>query len=613
MVAITSSWVTVQAVPEAGVPVPANAAVSHRKVVPYRNSARAPRFRQLTRAFSRLAGRWVRRLVAWSMAAPPLEGRIVGGRLGLNPAASRPRGGGGWFAHVGMIARMTGLGRGRPGRRAACSARMGLMISRSIRYLAARSRSTRPTSASSSSSARAGTGSASGRPVAVQGATSTWGLRRMRLTLPEVASVWTSSRPSSWTNQTGVATPLRSRLKLVMLRYLPPNTGGGTVVCWWRSGWSRNAISLIVPASVFFSGLRARLAPTGWRWWRRRSHRIRDLLPGDGGEESRHHGSEAVGFRQEGVMAGVLEDLQAAVLEGGGDRRIVEPRRLGVVAAPTNQRRSADLAEAGPQVDVADAGLPAGPRWRRPPLVARLDLDRRDQAGVHQGSIQVELLEPLEPTQIGPPDRQRGGQQDEAPTPGVGERPAPGHASGPAGGPPAAIDRSHQDQAADHPGGGQGQRQLAQGGLAVADHIHRRPHSGDLERLPAAGQHFRQPKPRWAGGGERARWVEADDPPAQPDQQLCQWAVGLGGAHHPLGVGDEQQRRARAEVIDGQAVRHVGRGGPPGMGRVSRCAPDCRSPPPLPGAHGSPVRRMPPGLPLSPGGRRRPMGEPPAR
>jgi hypothetical protein len=112
------------------------------------------------------------------------------------------------------------------------------------------------------------------------GATTTCGWRRMRLTLPEVASVWTSSRPASWTNQTGVATPLWSRLKLVMLRYLPLNTGGSTAVCWWRSGCSRNASSLIVPASVSFSGLRARLAPAGRRWWRRRSRRIWDLFTG---------------------------------------------------------------------------------------------------------------------------------------------------------------------------------------------------------------------------------------------------------------------------------------------------------------------------------------------
>ena len=106
----------------------------------------------------------------------------------------------------------------------------------------------------------------------------------------------------------------------------------------------------------------------------------------------------------------------------------------------------------------------------------------------------------------------------------------------------------------------------------------RRPHPGDLQRLLAAGQHFRQPKPRWAGGGERARRVEADDPPAQPHQQLRQWTAGLGAAHHPLGVGHEQQRRARAEVVDGQAVTLVGRDDPPVMGRVSRCVPDCRSP-----------------------------------
>jgi hypothetical protein len=45
--------------------------------------------------------------------------------------------------------------------------------------------------------------------------------RRIRLTLYESASVSTSRRPSSPANQTGVATPLPSRLKLVRLRYLP--------------------------------------------------------------------------------------------------------------------------------------------------------------------------------------------------------------------------------------------------------------------------------------------------------------------------------------------------------------------------------------------------------
>src|SRR5215211_337436 len=280
---------------------------------------------------------------------------------------------------------MTGLGRGRPRRRAAWAARMGLMTTRSMRYLAAMSRSTRPTSASPSSSARAGTGSASSRPVAVQGATSTWGLRRMRLTLPEVASVWISSRPASWTNQTGVS-----------------------MAAWcWRSGWSRNAISLIVPSSMVFLGLRARLAPGGRRWWRRRSRCFRDLpcRPSDGGEEGRHDGGEAVGLLDEGVVAGALEDLQAAGREGGGDLGVVGPGGLGVVAAHTDQGRDADFPQAGSQVDPADAGLPAGPPRRRPQLVARLDLDRWGQVAVDEGGLGEQLLEPLEPTQVAPPDR----------------------------------------------------------------------------------------------------------------------------------------------------------------------------------------------------------------
>jgi hypothetical protein len=43
----------------------------------------------------------------------------------------------------------------------------------------------------------------------------------MRRTLYELASVSTSRRPPSCTNQTGVAFPVPSRRKLVMLRYLP--------------------------------------------------------------------------------------------------------------------------------------------------------------------------------------------------------------------------------------------------------------------------------------------------------------------------------------------------------------------------------------------------------
>src|ERR1035438_4293056 len=45
----------------------------------------------------------------------------------------------------------------------------------------------------------------------------------MRLTLPEATPVWTSSLSSFCTNHTGVATPVPSRLYVVMLRYLPRN------------------------------------------------------------------------------------------------------------------------------------------------------------------------------------------------------------------------------------------------------------------------------------------------------------------------------------------------------------------------------------------------------
>src|SRR5512132_4541637 len=130
---------------------------------------------------------------------------------------------------------------------------MGLMTSRSTRYLRAISWAARQRSASESDSAQAGTGVPRSRPVAVQGAIVTRGSRRMRRTLWELASVSTSSRPSASTNQTGVATPVPSRRKLVRLRYLPGNAG--VAVPGWPCGvgrlWTVSGIvitSMLVPA-----------------------------------------------------------------------------------------------------------------------------------------------------------------------------------------------------------------------------------------------------------------------------------------------------------------------------------------------------------------------------
>src|SRR5689334_23901916 len=58
-------------------------------------------------------------------------------------------------------------------------------------------------------------------PRASQRAIRTWLSRRIRLTLYESASVSATRRPLSHANQTGVATPVPSGLKLVRLRYLP--------------------------------------------------------------------------------------------------------------------------------------------------------------------------------------------------------------------------------------------------------------------------------------------------------------------------------------------------------------------------------------------------------
>jgi hypothetical protein len=54
-------------------------------------------------------------------------------------------------------------------------------------------------------------------PRKLQGAMQTCGSCRMRLTFPESASVNTSNEPFSPTHQTGVATAVPSRLKVVTL------------------------------------------------------------------------------------------------------------------------------------------------------------------------------------------------------------------------------------------------------------------------------------------------------------------------------------------------------------------------------------------------------------
>src|SRR6516162_4175811 len=74
--------------------------------------------------------------------------------------------------------------------------------------------------------ARAGTRELRNRPLAVHSATVTEAFRRIRRALYESASVTTRTLPASATNQTGVATPVPSRLKVVRLRYLPLNCGG---------------------------------------------------------------------------------------------------------------------------------------------------------------------------------------------------------------------------------------------------------------------------------------------------------------------------------------------------------------------------------------------------
>src|SRR5512132_2254757 len=136
---------------------------------------------------------------------------------------------------------------------------MGLMTSRSTRYLRAISWSTRQIWATGSSSAHAATGVPRSRPVAVQGAMVTRGSRRMRRTLWELASVSTSGRPSASTNQTGVATPVPSRRKLVRLRYLPGNAG--VAVPGWPCGVGRlRTVSGIVITSMLVPAM-SRLGP----------------------------------------------------------------------------------------------------------------------------------------------------------------------------------------------------------------------------------------------------------------------------------------------------------------------------------------------------------------
>jgi hypothetical protein len=99
-----------------------------------------------------------------------------------------------------------------------------------------RSSRTRSKSAVSvSTSACAGTGSRRSLPQGRHDATRTCGLRRTRRISAEPRSVKANSRLSSDTNHTGVATPVPSRLKLVILSYRPAKTasksaGRSTVV-----------------------------------------------------------------------------------------------------------------------------------------------------------------------------------------------------------------------------------------------------------------------------------------------------------------------------------------------------------------------------------------------
>src|SRR5215469_784165 len=104
--------------------------------------------------------------------------------------------------------------------------------------------------------ARAGTGELRSRPLAVHWATVTAGLRRIRRALCESASVITKILPASATNHTGVATPVPSRLKVVRLRYLRLNCGGGGLG-WLRPAGStlgRRGVLLALMAASSLSG-----------------------------------------------------------------------------------------------------------------------------------------------------------------------------------------------------------------------------------------------------------------------------------------------------------------------------------------------------------------------
>ena len=70
----------------------------------------------------------------------------------------------------------------------------------------------------------------------LHGATVTSGLRRIRLTFAECASVMASNRSPSTTNHSGVATGVPSRLKLTRLTYLPgirADSGGAARSIVW--------------------------------------------------------------------------------------------------------------------------------------------------------------------------------------------------------------------------------------------------------------------------------------------------------------------------------------------------------------------------------------------
>jgi len=134
----------------------------------------------------------------------------------------------------GVIARITGVLRGRPRCSADWTNHSGLMITRSERYLRVISLSAASASEPASTRATLLACCPRSRPLAVHAATCTAGLRWMRLTLPEAVPVRTSSLSPSCTNHTGVATAVPSRLYVVRLMYLPGNvhvTGGAPSMC----------------------------------------------------------------------------------------------------------------------------------------------------------------------------------------------------------------------------------------------------------------------------------------------------------------------------------------------------------------------------------------------